>query len=171
MLPGSLPAPHHTRALRHGTLRREAGFNLIEVMVALLVLAFGLLGLAALQNLSLRATHQSFQRTQATIGIYDIIDRMRANGFGVTNGNYVTGGWETTHASGTNCATATCSTIDMANYDIFSWLNNLQQQKSIGPTAEIQIISVTPVPPLFRVGVRWMEGDLQMVQNMTVELP
>jgi type IV pilus assembly protein PilV len=151
--------------------RHEAGFNLIEVMVALLVLAFGLLGLAALQNLSLRATHQSFQRTQATVGVYDIIDRMRANGFAVTAGNYVTGGWVSSLTAPTDCSTATCSANDMATYDISTWLGNLRDMKSVGPTGEVQISSVSAAPPLFQIGVRWMEGDLQMVQTMTVELP
>lgn len=171
MIPGPLHTSRHARALRHGILRREAGFNLIEVMVALLVLAFGLLGLAALQNLSLRATHQSFQRTQATIGVYDIIDRMRANGSGVTAGNYVTGTWLSASAAPTNCATGSCSTGDMAAYDINAWLNNLRGNKSVGPTGEVQISVVTPTPPVFEIGVRWMEGDLQMVQTTTVELP
>ncbi len=59
--------------------RREHGFSLIEVLVALLVLAIGLLGLAALQAQGLRFNHDAYVRTQATHIAYDIIDRMRVN--------------------------------------------------------------------------------------------
>ena len=55
------------------------GFSLIEVLVALFVLSIGLLGLAALQTTGLRFSHQSYERTQATLQAYDIIDRMRTN--------------------------------------------------------------------------------------------
>ena len=35
---------------------RQSGFSMIEVLIALLVLAFGLLGLAFMQTLNLRYT-------------------------------------------------------------------------------------------------------------------
>jgi len=59
--------------------RRDGGFSLVEVLVALLVLAIGLLGLAALQAQGLRFNHDAFVRTQATHLAYDIVDRMRVN--------------------------------------------------------------------------------------------
>lgn len=60
-------------------LRRERGFSIIEVLIALLVLAIGLLGLAALQAQGLRFNHDAYVRTQATNLAYDIVDRMRAS--------------------------------------------------------------------------------------------
>lgn len=59
--------------------RRESGFSIIEVLVALIVLAIGLLGLAALQAQGLRFNHDAFVRTQATHLAYDVVDRMRVN--------------------------------------------------------------------------------------------
>lgn len=59
--------------------RRATGFSIIEVLVAMLVLAIGLLGLAALQAQGLRFNHDAYIRTQATHLAYDIIDRMRTN--------------------------------------------------------------------------------------------
>lgn len=57
----------------------QCGFTLVEVLVSLLVLSLGLLGLAALQSQSIKATHSAYLRTQATQYAYDILDRMRAN--------------------------------------------------------------------------------------------
>jgi type IV pilus assembly protein PilV len=68
---------------------RADGFSLIEVLVAILVLAIGLLGLAALQARGLKFNHDSYARSQATFLAYDIIDLMRANAAGALAGNYV----------------------------------------------------------------------------------
>lgn len=67
------------QAINSTLRRREVGFSIVEVLVALLVLAIGLLGLAALQAQGLRFNHDAYVRTQATHVAYDIIDRMRAN--------------------------------------------------------------------------------------------
>lgn len=66
----------------------QSGFTLIEVLVAIIVLAIGLLGLAALQADSLRNNHSAYLRSQATILAYEIIDRMRASRERAINGEY-----------------------------------------------------------------------------------
>ncbi|MDG4553253.1 MAG: type IV pilus modification protein PilV [Candidatus Competibacter sp.] len=101
----------------------DDGFTLLEVMVAMVVLSVGLLSLAGLQVVGLRTGHSSYLRTQATIQSYDIIDRMRANEFGVTGGDYnqptQTGSAGT---EDTNCETVNgCSTASMAAHDLFRW--------------------------------------------------
>lgn len=58
---------------------RCGGMTLVEVLVALVVISVGLLGVAALQMVSLRNSQGSYLRTQATALADDIIDRMRAN--------------------------------------------------------------------------------------------
>ena len=58
---------------------KNAGFTLIEVLIAMLVLAVGLLGLAGLQATSLRNNQSAYNRSQATQLAYDLADRMRAN--------------------------------------------------------------------------------------------
>lgn len=63
---------------------RQRGFSMIEVMVAILVLAVGMLGIAALQAVSLRNSQSSFERTQAVMESYSILDAMRARGGGAT---------------------------------------------------------------------------------------
>lgn len=56
---------------------RQDGFTLIEVLVALLVLAIGLLGLAALQTQGVRFNHDAAVRTQATNLAQDMLERLR----------------------------------------------------------------------------------------------
>lgn len=57
----------------------STGFTLIEVMIALLVLAVGLISLAGLQAGGIRAGHQALVRSIAVQHAGDILDRMRAN--------------------------------------------------------------------------------------------
>ncbi|OAX87118.1 type IV pilus modification protein PilV [Xanthomonas nasturtii] len=66
--------------MRQYSTRREAsGFTLIEVLIAIIVLAFGLLGFALLQTMSVRFVQSANYRTQATNLAYDLIDQMRSN--------------------------------------------------------------------------------------------
>ncbi len=58
--------------------RHQLGVGLVEVLVAVLVLAIGLLGAAGLQLISLRGGHSAYQRSQATWLANDLIDRLRA---------------------------------------------------------------------------------------------
>ncbi len=102
--------------------KHQHGFTMIEVLIAAVVLGVGLLGLAGLQAQSLQFNFSSYQRSQATILAYDIIDRMRANQSEVLAGNYnqaLTNG----PTSNVNCqaTTANCSSADMAAFDLTQW--------------------------------------------------
>jgi type IV pilus assembly protein PilV len=62
----------------HG-LAGTAGVSLVETLVALLVLSFGLLGVAALQAHSLRHNLDAYHRSLATSFGNQLLDRLRAN--------------------------------------------------------------------------------------------
>jgi type IV pilus assembly protein PilV len=57
----------------------DQGFTLVEVLIALVVLAVGLLGIAALYIDSLRASRTALLRTQAVAVASDLADRIRSN--------------------------------------------------------------------------------------------
>lgn len=58
---------------------KQSGFTLIEALVAILVIALGLLGLAGMQVRMQQAEFESYQRTQALILLYDMADRLNAH--------------------------------------------------------------------------------------------
>jgi type IV pilus assembly protein PilV len=66
----------------------DRGMSLIEVLVAVLVLAIGLLGVAAMQATALRNSQSSLERSQGVIHVYAILDSMRANPQAARNGAY-----------------------------------------------------------------------------------
>ena len=57
----------------------QSGVGLIEVLVAVLVLSIAILGIAALQAMSLSTNNSAMARSMATINSYSILDAMRAD--------------------------------------------------------------------------------------------
>ncbi|WP_193075869.1 type IV pilus modification protein PilV [Pseudomonas sp. FME51] len=57
----------------------QRGASLLEVLIAVLVLAVGVLGAVSLQVNALRYNASAAYNTQASFLAYDILDRMRAN--------------------------------------------------------------------------------------------
>lgn len=57
----------------------QAGVGLIEVLISLVVLSFGMLGLAGLQLWSLRNNESSMERSLAVVQTHTIVDAMRAD--------------------------------------------------------------------------------------------
>lgn len=111
-------------------LRRQIGTSLIEVMVAVTILAVGLLGIAGIQLMTKQSTFDSAQRTTATMLANFIIERVRANPVVLTT--YA--GDATTPAAavgGTslgdtepvpNCTSvAPCTTLELATHDLWEW--------------------------------------------------
>ena len=58
---------------------KQAGFSLLEVLIAVLVIAIGLLGMAALQLKTVQNSHSAFQRTLASIVAMDAAERLWIN--------------------------------------------------------------------------------------------
>jgi type IV pilus assembly protein PilV len=156
----------------HWRPQRARGFSMLEVLVALLVLSVGLLGLAALQTMGLKFNTQSYQRTQAVLNAYDIIDRIRANPGGVLTGGYDDIGKDDAVPSLPTCP---CSPAQMANYDIAQWKNSLTGVLTQGKgavcrgalSADMSTCTVAPSSTKYQVGIEWMENDLTM--RMMVE--
>lgn len=98
---------------------KQSGFTLLEVLVAMLVMAIGLLGLAGLTTSSMRNNLSASHRTQATWMAYDIVDRMRAN-----RTSAVTGAYATPMGAAANCSAAV-PTGTVPVQDIAAWKNQL----------------------------------------------
>ena len=94
--------------------RKTRGVTLIEVLIAVLVLSIGLLSLALTQVNSMRNTHSSYLRTQATFLADDILDSIRANRVNAEAGDYDIG-----------LGVAASGTDTMALEDLGTWKDNL----------------------------------------------
>ncbi|QBR84305.1 type IV pilus modification protein PilV [Legionella israelensis] len=95
---------------------QQKGTTLIEVLVSVVVIAIGLLGIAALQGHSTRYNHSAHLRSIAISQVNNMVDRMYANLEGVEAGHYnnITG-----IPPDPNCTTCTLSQI--AQRDTNQW--------------------------------------------------
>jgi type IV pilus assembly protein PilV len=60
-------------------VRREAGFTLVEVLVSIVVLSFGLLGMVGLQAASLQANRDARLQSTAVVLARELAEMMRGN--------------------------------------------------------------------------------------------
>lgn len=96
--------------------RRQSGLSLIEVLIAVLIMAVGLLGIAALQAVTLRNSQSAFDRTQATVLSYAILDAMRANATAARANSYNVGMTCTIPAAGAT----------LVSHDHNTWISSLK---------------------------------------------
>jgi type IV pilus assembly protein PilV len=106
--------------------RLVAGFAMVEAMVTVVVVAFGLLGVAGLVSRSFVAEVEATQRTQAVMLLQDMVSRIeanRANVAGYVTGNAGVTGYVTTTGGGTTTtSTVVCNpTAPLAERDRCEW--------------------------------------------------
>ena len=108
------------------TARLLAGFAMVETMVTVVVVAFGLLGVAGLVSRSFVAEVEGTQRTQAVLLLQDMVTRIEANrtnvaGY-VTGDAGVTGYVTTTDGTTTTTAQVVCDpAASLADRDRCEW--------------------------------------------------
>jgi type IV pilus assembly protein PilV len=103
---------------------RAAGFTLVEILVAIVVLSIGLLGIAKLSLGSVQSNGSAFMRSQATELVQQIVDDMHANQPEAVAGSYNIALGANPGAA-PNCVTAVCTTTQIATFDLARWNNRL----------------------------------------------
>lgn len=107
-------------------LAAARGFAMVETMVTVVVVAFGLLGVAGLVSRSFVTEVESTQRTQAVMMLQDMVTRIEANranapGY-VTGDNGVTGYVTETIGGVTTVSTEACNPVaPLADRDRCEW--------------------------------------------------
>lgn len=124
------------------------GFSLLEVMIAMVIFAVGVLGLAGMQVIALENSYESSSRNQAIILAYSMSDRIIANKQGqdaylISNA--------ATLAVDTSCAIGNCTSAQIVRYDQSQWKQTLSEQLLSGSG------DITGVYPNYTVTVRWDE--------------
>jgi type IV pilus assembly protein PilV len=153
-----------------GTQRVEAGFTLVEVLVALVILAVGMLGIASLLLNSLQGSRTALVRTQAVSLAADVVERIRANrSAGTVYDTTVTA----TPALVATCETAgqTCTPADMARNDLKRWQTAIAATLPDG-TGTISVQPITAILFQYTVTVQWTQaGDsTPMTYSLTVDI-
>jgi type IV pilus assembly protein PilV len=111
---------------------RQRGVSLVEVLVTLVILAFGLLGVAGLQAKMSLAEMESYQRSQALMALTEMTERMSANAAQVTSylnaGTLGTGNSTQPAPQPANCNPLSGPALDLCQWNIS--LQGASEQKS-----------------------------------------
>ena len=150
----------NTLGITKSNSRRVAGFTLIEVLIALVILSVGMLGIAGLYVTSMQAGRTSILRHNAVTLAGDIADRIRANpragpayALAGANNNCVDGG-------------VNCTLGQMAAHDIFLWD---QQAANTMPNGTVNIVfNNGVVPPTYQITVAWTEPGENLNYSITI---
>ncbi len=99
--------------------RRQQGALLMEVLVSVLICAFGLLGFVGMQARAAQMSFEAHQRGQALLLVEDMVNRIKANR--ANAGSYLTNGLV---GSGDTASCASAATV--AARDLCEWTNQVR---------------------------------------------
>ena len=154
----SIPHKH----LQAGMKQHEKGFILIETLVAVIILAIGLLGMASMQVAGLKNNNSAYTRTQATYLAYDIIDRIRNN----PEGDYSMAMGSTPGEVGGSVAlglcdftiatdTLNCNGGQLAAFDQASWVQDITNVLPDGKGG----ITVGTDDRTHTISIKWLDKE------------
>jgi type IV pilus assembly protein PilV len=147
--------------------RRSAGFSLVEVMVALIIISIGLLGIAKLQAVVLSSTGSAGKRAIGAIAASSIASAMHADraywsGVATNVPTIVMGATILSSpdlaSGGLDCSAVVCTPVQMASYDMTQWALSAQ---TLLPAYTATILCPAPaagLPNSCTVTLDWTES-------------
>jgi type IV pilus assembly protein PilV len=155
----------------HSMIRaKQRGISMVEALVALVVIAVGMLGIAGLYLSSLQASRSAKLRSYAVELAGSIADRIRANreaGNAYNTDNY--GGEPVEH----DCDTERCTADALAEDDLARWLADLRATLP-GADAVSGTVAVTdredPESDNYVISVTWREANSDIDYTYSVSM-
>lgn len=154
--------------------KKQAGFNLIEVLLAFLILSIGLLGVAGLQTTAVKASHTAMLKTVAIIKIQDIVERIRSNA-SADLADYklaknAVGVDFNCDDRGSPVATE-CTPQELASNDLFVWKNSLTNGALPATGTDSSIVVDESVDPavVATITVYWLERGEEMQYSVKIQ--
>ncbi len=133
------------------TKKHSKGFTLLEVMLALVISAVSLLGLASLQAQSLTFNQTAYIRSQATYFAYDMLEKMRMNKTLANTGSYDLALTDVPNSATCYGTGSTCSQSDFAAADKYEWYDNISTALPGGAGS----VSRSGTPTIVTIIVQW----------------
>ena len=161
---------------RNSNFTRSRGFTLLEALISFMILSIGMLGIASLQAISLKAGKTSVYSSVAMMKVDELIESMRINPSALAS---YTGGGTNNSCTGTKL----CTDVKLAQDDVYWWKQNL---KAGLPSAVTTVVTITAaVAPSkmasVKVDVGWKERSkdatgsvdktFSTIANICTEIP
>ena len=122
------------------TTQQQLGIALLEALVALVILAFGVLGLLWMHQQALTQQRQQLMRSVATGIADDLAERMRLN---APQRAMYAKAWGNATTAAPDCTTTACSRQDLAMWDMQQLHQTLQSQLPEGDSAVFTLTDAT----------------------------
>ena len=142
----------------------QRGISLIESLVAIVVMALGILGVLGVQMRTLTDTQTTVYRAQAIRLIEDLSERMKTNPNALSNlNNYVSDFSDEPEPDDDECASG-CSYGDQATYDLKLWKQTVRTQLPLGKASVFLAAGETDDANRRQLGVMvaWRENERDM---------
>ena len=153
---------------------KQKGFSLIEALVAFLILSVGMLGIASMQTMSVKAGHTAAIRTVAVVKVEEILESMRSNPTALAS--YAAGAADmgiNNGCSQTGIPAVVCTPVEMAQDEVFRWKNSLLEALPNDAATTASVVITPPVPPatmnLVVVSVVWRERKIDIDSDWSMD--
>lgn len=134
----------------------QHGFSMLEVLIAMVIVATALFGTAGMQVHAMRMNQSGQFRTQAIFLAADIAERMEANKAAAVAGNYAVASTNVIGAAAADCASTVCNSAALASWDINQWETAIVSLAL--PQASWQISQTTAGnPSTYDITIRWTD--------------
>lgn len=135
------PQASAQRSCRAFSINASQGFSLIEVLVAIVVLSFGLLGMVGMQAFALQSNREARLQGQAAVLARELAEMMRGNKvigadpsstvnfyLGAFSVGGLTMGSNASYCSGASTSTPCATPADVAKSEMTDWLNRVNTE-------------------------------------------
>lgn len=120
---------HRLTHFNPAAARRQHGISLIESLVAIVIMALGILGILGVQMRTLTDTSTTVRRAQAIRLIEDLSERMRVSPNALLSIKDYESGYDEKGSAMTasDCANTACTPAQQAKYDLKQWKTTVEQ--------------------------------------------
>lgn len=144
----------------------QTGSSLVEVLVALLLLSFCLLGLARLMAGNLRSHTESVIQANLNLLANDALGRIRSNpselpGSGAGNGYHFTASWSAQQGNmeavpSPNCIASVCTNAERAAFDLWQLRSSV---RALLPQGALSLVSNSTQSGGWILSLYWFDKD------------
>jgi type IV pilus assembly protein PilV len=139
---------------RNSNLANKRGFTLLEALISFMILSIGMLGIASLQAISLKAGKTSVYGSVAMMKADELIESIRANASALSS---YTGAGINNSCTGA----AVCSDVQLAQDDVYWWKQHLKAGLPEAVTTSVTVTAATPPSKMatVKIDLGWKERN------------
>ncbi|NRA53305.1 MAG: type IV pilus modification protein PilV [Gammaproteobacteria bacterium] len=143
---------------------RSLGFSLLEVLIAVSILAVAMLGIAAMQLMSIKDNRDAYFRSQAVLLSQDMAERMRSNKSQISAYNGIN-----TNTSYSDPGCSPCTPTQIVSLDKYEWSKKIKSTTNMTQLIPSAQGTVTESAGIYTISVSW-QADAATASTYSIRL-